>query len=152
MILKFGLSFRYTYSILQKQPLEVVCKKDVLKHFAIFTGKHLCQSLFFNKVPTVSLQLFKKDNLVQVLCRKFCEIFKSTYFIEYLWFYGIWHEFLIPKLETNWISAYVTATGFLEYLLPGDNFPGKFVSKLFFPSKLPLGSKYCLNFLVNRNE
>ena len=29
---------------------EVFCKKDVLKNFAKFTGKHLRQSLFFNKV------------------------------------------------------------------------------------------------------
>ena len=28
---------------------EVFCKKGVLKNFAKFTGKHLCQSLFFNK-------------------------------------------------------------------------------------------------------
>ena len=37
----------------QKQSLnhlEVLCKKGVLKHFTNFTGKHLCQSLFFNKV------------------------------------------------------------------------------------------------------
>ena len=26
------------------------CKKGVLRNFAKFTGKHLCQSLFFNKV------------------------------------------------------------------------------------------------------
>ena len=30
--------------------LEVFCTKDVLKNFAKFTGKHLCQSLFFSKV------------------------------------------------------------------------------------------------------
>ena len=29
---------------------EVFCKKGVLKNIAKFTGKHLCQSLFFNKV------------------------------------------------------------------------------------------------------
>ena len=29
---------------------DVSCKKDVLRNFAKFTGKHLCQSLFFNKV------------------------------------------------------------------------------------------------------
>ena len=29
---------------------EVFCKKGVLKNFAKFTGKHLCQSLFLNKV------------------------------------------------------------------------------------------------------
>ena len=30
----------------QKQPVEVFCKKGVLKYFAIFTWKHLCWSLF----------------------------------------------------------------------------------------------------------
>ena len=30
--------------------LEVFCKKGVLRNFAKFIGKHLCQSLFFNKV------------------------------------------------------------------------------------------------------
>ena len=29
---------------------EVFCKKDALRNFTKFTGKHLCQSLFFNKV------------------------------------------------------------------------------------------------------
>ena len=28
---------------------EVFCKKGVLRNFAKFTGKHLCQRLFFNK-------------------------------------------------------------------------------------------------------
>ena len=28
---------------------EVCCKKVVLRNFAKLTGKHLCQSLFFNK-------------------------------------------------------------------------------------------------------
>ena len=34
----------------QKQPPEVFCKKGVLGNFTKFTGKHLCQSLFLNKV------------------------------------------------------------------------------------------------------
>ena len=29
---------------------EVFCKKGALRNFAKLTGKHLCQSLFFNKV------------------------------------------------------------------------------------------------------
>ena len=29
---------------------EVFCKKSGLRNFAKFTGKHLCQSIFFNKV------------------------------------------------------------------------------------------------------
>ena len=43
----------------QKQPPEVFCKKKgVLRNFAEFTGKHLCQRLFFNKVAGVGLQLY----------------------------------------------------------------------------------------------
>ena len=41
----------------QKQPPEVFCKKGVLEIFAKFTGKHLCQSLFFNKVAGLGLQV-----------------------------------------------------------------------------------------------
>ena len=29
---------------------KVLCKNGILRKFAKFTGKHLCQSLFFNKV------------------------------------------------------------------------------------------------------
>ena len=29
---------------------EVLCKKGVLRNFGKFTGKYLCQNLFFNKV------------------------------------------------------------------------------------------------------
>ena len=39
--------------MLKKQPPEVFCEKCVLKNFAKFTGKQLCRSLFFNKVPGV---------------------------------------------------------------------------------------------------
>ena len=35
---------------LSKQPPEVFYKKGVLRNFSKFTGKHLYQSLFFNKV------------------------------------------------------------------------------------------------------
>ena len=36
----------------------VLYKKSVLKNFPKFTGKHLYQSLFFNKVAGLSLQLY----------------------------------------------------------------------------------------------
>ena len=38
----------HVYKI-QKQPSEVVYKKGVPENFTKFIGKHLCQSLFFNK-------------------------------------------------------------------------------------------------------
>ena len=36
---------------------EVFCKKVVLRNLTKFKGKHLCQSLFFNKVADLGLQL-----------------------------------------------------------------------------------------------
>ena len=48
---------------LQKQPPEVYCRKGVLKSFAKFTWKHLCQSLFFNKVACLRLATFLKKRL-----------------------------------------------------------------------------------------
>ena len=33
-------------------------RKGVLRNFTNFTGKHLCQSLFFDKVEALNLQLY----------------------------------------------------------------------------------------------
>ena len=45
-------------------------KKGILENFAKFTGKHLCQSLFFNKVSFLSdekLQKFLKKVIFKFL-------------------------------------------------------------------------------------
>ena len=47
---------------------EVFCKKGVLKNFAKLTGKHLCQSLFFNKVAGPRV---KRDSGAGVFLWKF---------------------------------------------------------------------------------
>ena len=45
---------------LQRQPLEVFCKKGILKNFTKFIVKHRCQNLFFNKVAGLrSATIFK---------------------------------------------------------------------------------------------
>ena len=60
---------------------EVFCRKGVLRNFAKFTGKHLCQSFFFNKVSGLRpATLLKKENLAQVFSCEFCKISKNTYF------------------------------------------------------------------------
>ena len=42
------------------------CEKDVLKSFVEFAGKHLCQSLFFNKFSNLQpATLSKKETLAQ---------------------------------------------------------------------------------------
>ena len=56
-------------------------KKGVLRNFAKFTGKHLCQSLFFNKDAGLKQLFFKKkkrDHGTGVSC-EFCEISKNTF-------------------------------------------------------------------------
>ena len=50
---------------------EVFCKRGVLRNFAKFTGKHLCQSLF---------NFIKKEALAKVLSCEFYEITKNTFF------------------------------------------------------------------------
>ena len=40
---------------------EVFCKKGVLKNFGKFAGKHLCQSLFFNKVAALQAWLWYRS-------------------------------------------------------------------------------------------
>ena len=57
--------------------LEVFCRKGALRGFAKFTGKHLCQSFFFNKVTG---NFIKKETLAQMFSCKFCEISKNTFF------------------------------------------------------------------------
>ena len=53
------------------------CKKGVRRNFAKFTGKHLCQSLFFNKVAGLACNFIKKEALAQVFSCEFCEISKN---------------------------------------------------------------------------
>ena len=60
-------------------------RKGVLRNYAKITGKHLCQSIFFNKVAGRSSTLLKKEALAQVFSCEFCEIFKNTCFTEHLW-------------------------------------------------------------------
>ena len=62
----------------QKQPSEVFVKIGVLKDFAKFTGKYLCQSPFFNKVE-------RKKRGHRCFCVNFTNFLITTFFIEHLW-------------------------------------------------------------------
>ena len=42
---------------------EVFCKNGALRNFTTFTGKHLCQGLFFNKVAGFRPELYQKRDL-----------------------------------------------------------------------------------------
>ena len=53
---------------LRSSCLEVLCRKGIPRNFTKFTGKHLCQSLFF------------KETLALVFSCEFCEISRNTFF------------------------------------------------------------------------
>ena len=70
---------RYNRSSHRRCPV----RKGVLRNFEKFTGKHLCQSLFFYKDAGLRHQacnFIKKDTLVQEFPCDFWEISRNTYF------------------------------------------------------------------------
>ena len=64
---------------------EVFCKIAVLRNFAKFTGKHLCQGLFVNKVAGQACSFINKETLVQVFPVNFAKFLRTPFFIEHLW-------------------------------------------------------------------
>ena len=71
--------------LIQKQSPEVFLRKGVLRNLARSTGKHLCQSLCFNRVYFKVYLYFnnnfiKIETLAQVFSWEFCEISKNTLF------------------------------------------------------------------------
>ena len=81
----------------QKRPPEVFCKKDVLKNFVNFIGKHRCWSFFLIKLQTCSsATLLKRHSNTGV----FVNIFKNTF----LRTPGFFQEFnSLILLEQIWI-------------------------------------------------
>ena len=84
-ILLSNLMTQINLLLLYKQPSEVFCKKGVIRNFAKFTGKHLCQSLFFNKFAGSSLQLYWNWDSGTGAFQRIFEISKNTFFTEHLW-------------------------------------------------------------------
>ena len=82
------------------------CKKGVFRNFAKFTRKHLCQSLFFNKVAA-SLKkttLLKKETWHWYVPVNFVKLLRITFFIEHLrWlllnlFFVLWYYIAIETI------------------------------------------------------
>ena len=61
---------------------EVFYKKSVLRNFAKFTGKHMCQSLFFNKVAGT---LLKKGLWHRRFLVNFAKFLRTSFYIEHFW-------------------------------------------------------------------
>ena len=74
-------TWRSMFSDIQQEPPEMFYKKSVFQNFAIFTGKHLCWSLFLIKLQVC----FIKKTPAQVIFCEYCEILKKIYFEKNLW-------------------------------------------------------------------
>ena len=77
---------------------EVFCQKSILRNFVKFTGKHLCQSLFFNKVAALrpatllnKVAALRPATLLKMRLRHRCfpvnfvKFVRTPFFIEHLW-------------------------------------------------------------------
>ena len=65
---------------------EVLCEKRVLRNFAKSTGKHLRQSLFFNKVAGLGpVTLLKKRLEHKCFPVNFAKFLRTPFFTEHLW-------------------------------------------------------------------
>ena len=75
-------------------------QKGALWNFAKFTGKHLCQSLFF--CQSLQSRFIKKETLAQVFSCEFCKIYKNTFFTEHVWAiaFGVWGHAWVQTRET----------------------------------------------------
>ena len=68
-------------SLVKSSRPEVFCKKCVLRNFTKFTGKHLCQSLFFNKE---TFSLLKKRLWHRCFPVDFAKFLKTPFLTEHL--------------------------------------------------------------------
>ena len=87
-------------------------KKCVPRNFTKFTGKHLYQSLFFNKVAGLrSVTLLKKRLLYRCFPANFVKFLRTHFFKEHLWttasFNSVtWILIWIHKAHFKYMKAY----------------------------------------------
>ena len=77
---------------------EVFCKKGVLRNIAKFTGKHLYQSLFFNKVTGMRIAtLLKKRIWHRCFPVNFAKFLRTPIFKEHIWWLLLLFGYYDPK-------------------------------------------------------
>ena len=77
----------YYFTIWRGSRPDVLYKKCVLRNFAKFIGKHLCQGLFFNKVAGLRATTLLRKSLWHRECFpvNFVKFLRTPFFIEQLW-------------------------------------------------------------------
>ena len=90
--------------------------KCLLGNFSKFTGKHLCQSPFFNKVADLRpATLFKKETLAQVFSCEFWGICKNTFFYRTTPVASsVIRGCLLIISHFKWINRFLTISGRTE--------------------------------------
>ena len=73
----FAKKFFFNILTYRNSRSQMFFKIVVLKNFAIFTGKHLCWSLFLH---CKACNVIKKETPKQVLSCEYCEVFKNSFF------------------------------------------------------------------------
>ena len=86
---RFWLLQPFFYNIFRSSHQRCSVKKGVFRNFAKFVGKHLCQSLFFNKVADLRLYQ-KRDSGIGAflwILRNFKEhLVNTTSVVDYFWY------------------------------------------------------------------
>ena len=149
---KFWKRF-FLYSSLQKQPSEVFCRKGVLRNVAKFTGKHLCQSLLFNKVAGLrpATLLKTRDSGTDDFSTNFVKFLRTPFPTEHLrWLLLLfliysWHipQRLIAQAQEIEIISFQN----IDKKWYKRSFQNHFLAKLL---KVKHGrSENCLNMVLN---
>ena len=99
------------FSTVRNRHPEVFCEKSVLKGFKIFTGKHLSQGLFFNKVADLRPAYLIIKRLQSLFFNKVAGLRP-----EFLLKQRLWHRCFPVKLAKFLTTSFFTRN--LRWLLP----------------------------------
>ena len=128
-------------------------KKDVLRNFAKFTGKHLCQSLFFNKVTGLLLLYLKRGSGTSAF------LWILRHFWEHLFTERLWTTvsgFLLKDVSQSSFTENIIQKRFSENFLifkkqpflRADHITSKFLKAVFRKFHLANSWKLCPKWSV----
>ena len=102
VIIIFYYTWQSSIPIRGSRP-EVFCKEGVFRNFIKFTGKHLCQRLFFNKVAGLKPgTLLKKSLWPRCFPANIAKFLRTPLFTEYLWWLLLKH--IVSKVFIFWVT------------------------------------------------
>ena len=104
------------------------CKKGVLRNFTKFTGKHLCQSIFFNKVAG-PVTLFKKRLWQRCFPLNFVRFLRTPFLKEHLWWLLLRGDIIfkskdIADTSNEFFGSTVESLGLYMWTKGSKAFPG----------------------------